>query len=651
MKFIVNFILNKKKMSRFTSFVDFSKLSQDEQLKLLLYYQDQYENNGLEQIDDATFDTLVSIYERNSGLKYREVGFLPSGEKVTLPYYLGSLDKTKGTEAKNELNRWKKNYTGPWVIEDKIDGISGLYVVKHILVKGNKAPVCHLYTRGNGTIGTDVSHLLQYLQLPVPEFDIAIRGEMVIPLKDFNDYNSRNPTMTFKNARNAGSGIVNSKETNQELASKLKFYAYNILDWSLDKVNQEYQLGYLRGLGFETPWYTIGDILEVSRLEEYLKLRRGPGDYMAPYDIDGLVIVNNKVYEFESGRNPRHMLAFKVDVFTETTVIDVVWEASKDGILKPVVIYEPINTGGVTMTRASGKNAKFIVNNSIGPGAKIVVTRAGDVIPDIVECLSPALIMKLPTENYKWNDSEIEFVLTNIENNEDVQKGRIEYFMKTMDIKNVGPGRINLLYEYGFKTLYDILNSHPKDLEHIPGLGEKSAIQIYESIHSIIDDAPLANLMAASGVFGPGFGTKRMEAVLEIYPDILSMSSLSKAELTSLISNINGFDKNAEVFADHLKEFVDWLHLHSMIKIGTIKAISPKSSRLQNLKIVFTGFRNSDLENKIKENGGSVVSAISKSTSILVAKNLSDLKTKGAKAQELGVPIMTLDQFLKEYSL
>lgn len=639
-------------MSRFTSFVDFNRLSNEEQLNVLLYYQNQYENNGADQIDDATFDTLVSIYERSSGLKYREVGFLPSGEKVTLPYYLGSLDKTKGAEAKAELTRWTKTYTGPWVIEDKIDGISGLYVVKHVLVKGVMAPVCHLYTRGNGTVGTDVSHLLQYLQLPVPKFDIAVRGEMVIPLKDFEEYNARNPGMTLKNARNAGSGIVNAKETNQELAKKLKFYAYNILDWPIEKVAQVYQLGYLRSLKFETPWYTIVGDLEISKLEEYLKLRRTPGsEHSAPYDIDGLVIVNNKVYELESGRNPKHMLAFKVDVFSETTVVDVVWEASKDGILKPVVIYEPINTGGVTMTRASGKNAKFIINNSIGPGARILVTRAGDVIPDIIECLAPALIMKLPTENYKWNDSEIEFVLLNIDSNEDVQKGRIEYFMKTLDIKNVGPGRINLLFEQGFKTVYDILAAKPENIQNIPGLGEKSAIQIYESIHSVIEEAPLANLMAASGVFGPGFGTKKMELVLEVYPNILEMSTMNKSDLTALIGAVNGFDKTAETFAEYLNDFVEWLRAHPMIKIGTIRAVSPKSTRLMNLKIVFTGFRDSEIENKIKENGGSVVTSISKSTSILVAKNLSDLKTKGAKAQELGVPIMTLDQFRSEYSL
>jgi NAD-dependent DNA ligase len=236
--------------------------------------------------------------------------------------------------------------------------------------------------------------------------------------------------------------------------------------------------------------------------------------------------------------------------------------------------------------------------------------------------------MKLPTESYKWNDSEIEFVLLNIDSNEDVQKGRIEYFMKTLDIKNVGPGRINLLYENGFKTVYDILAAKPENIQNIPGLGEKSAIQIYESIHSIIEEAPLANLMAASGVFGPGFGTKKMELVLEAYPNILEMSNMSKNDLTALIGGVGGYDKTAETFAEYLHDFVEWLRAHPMIKIGTIRAVSPKSTRLMNLKIVFTGFRDSELENKIKENGGSVVSTISKSTSILVAKNLSDLKTK-----------------------
>lgn len=640
-------------MSKFTSFNEFKKLSPEDQLNVLLYYQDQYENSGEDQIDDATFDTLVSLYEEASGKKYREVGFLPREEisKVTLPYYMGSLDKTKGKNAEADLNRWMRTYTGPWVIEDKIDGISGLYVVKYVTVGKQRVPTINLYTRGNGTVGTDISHLLYYLRLPVPEYDIAVRGEIVIPLKDFEAYN-RTAEQSFKNARNAGSGVVNSKETNKVLASKLKFYAYNIVNWQYGQVSQDLQLGYLRNLGFETPWYTIADTLIIKNLETYLQLRRTPhSEYTAPYDIDGLVIVNTGVYALETDRNPKHMIAFKVDSFIETTVLEVTWEPSKDGVLKPVVIYEPVTNFGVTMSRASGKNAKFIVTNGIGPGARILITRAGDVIPDIVDVLEPATELELPDEYYEWNENEIEFILLNPEANETVQKSKVEYFMKTMDIKNVGPGRISLLFEYGYDSLYKILSAPVSEMAQIPGLGHKSGQQIYDNIHRVISAAPLPALMAASGVFGPGFGTKRMESVLEVYPKILEMSTLSKEQLTYAISQINGFDKNSEIFAEYLPTFIDWLTEHSMITPMLPKPKTVLSNKLNGLKVVFTGFRSAELKEKIMQNGGTVVDAISKSTTLLVAKSMTDLKSKADKAKQFNIPILLLEDFKREYGL
>lgn len=615
---------------------EFNALSEKEQYELLLYYQDLYES-GEPEIDDATFDTLVSIYEKKHKKKFSQVGAEVKSNKIQLPYYMGSLDKIKGANAENELNRWVKKYSGPWILEDKMDGISALYIVKHI--DGEK--FIRLYTRGDGVEGSDITHLLQYISIPIPSIDIVVRGELIIKSEDFINANTG-----FKNARNTASGLVNSKDVNVSLAKLINFYAYNIIDWEYSIVDKESQMSYLSYYNFNTPWYIKADTITVEALEEALKIRKQE----APYEIDGLVITDNKVYELETDRNPKYAIAFKVDQYKETIVTDVIWEASKDGIIKPVVIYEPVEMSGVTMSRASGKNAKFIVTNKIGPGAVILVTRAGDVIPDIVSVIEPAKNIKLPAEEYRWNANNIEFVLIDKENNEQVQKERIEYFIKTTDIKNVGPGRIALLYDKGFNTIYKLLSASPDEMAEIEGLGFKSADQIYSNIQDVINNAPLSKVMAGSGVFGPGFGVRRMELVIQEYPDILSMSDIDMNELTSLINDIEGFDKTSEEFAINLPLFVKWLHQHPMIKIKNSNVFIT-GSELQGEKIVFTGFRNSELENKIKEQGGSVASAISKSTTILVAKNLSDLKTKGDKARELGIKIMNLEDFKKIYKL
>lgn len=634
----------------------FSSLPTDEQLTVLLHYQDTYENNLPDQISDAAFDSLVSIYEKQTGFKYKEIGAIPSGNKETLPYYMGSLDKAKGPSAVKDIADYLSKYPSDKVLEDKIDGNSGLYVVRYI--KGKL--IRRLYTRGNGYVGTDISHLLNYIAIPIPEFDIVVRGELVLPLDAFKAYTSPG-TQSLKNARNAGSGVINSKEINEELARAMKFYAYNIVDWPYDKINAESQFQFLSGLKFDVPWYTVlpEDRINTTELEKYLKKRR----LEAPYDIDGLVIADNaKFYPIEVGKNPKSMIAFKVDVYNETTVIDVEWTASKDGILKPVVIYEPIDASGVTMTRASGKNAKFIINNQIGPGAVIIVTRAGDVIPDIIDVVSPAPSgAKLPSgqyANYTWNETEVEFILTNAIDNSTVQKGKIEYFMTQLDIKNVGPGRIGLLYDNGFDTLQKILNASVEDFAKIEGLGKKSGKQIYDNIHQAINPAPLAKLMAGSGIFGPGFGIKKFELVLEVYPDILNYIDKSKEELTQLIQKVPGYDKTSDVFANHLADFVAWLEDHPMIQIEPFESAFNGDEEIEEgyipmngLKIVFTGFRSSELEDKIKSRGGVVSSSINKNTSYLVAKDPSDLKGKGAKAQELGINILGVEEFKTLYNL
>ncbi len=626
----------------------FLKLTTDEQLELLLHYQNTYENNLPDQIDDATFDTLVKLYESSSGLKYSEIGAVPSGNKDPLPYYLGSLDKIKGENADEELFKFTKNYPNEKVIEDKIDGNSGLYIVRYI----GGTLFRKLYTRGNGYIGTDITHLLNFIQIPIPEFDIVVRGELVLPLKEFDKINTNND---FKNARNAGSGVVNSKDVNEVLAKNMKFFAYNILDWPYDKINQSYQLTFLQRMGFDTPWYTTIKNININILEKYLTERRT----VAPYDIDGIVIVDNsEFYPVEEGRNPRHMIAFKMDVNTITTVKEVIWKPSKDGILKPVVIYDPVDTSGVTMTRASGKNAKFIIANNIGPGAKIMVTRAGDVIPDIVDVIEPANKLQLPDEEYIWNDNQVEFVLRNSLENDTVKKSKIEYFMTQLEIKNVGPGRIALLFDNGFNTLYKILSASVDDFAKIEGLGKKSGQQIYDSIHNVIEYAPLANVMAASGIFGAGFGVKRFETILNIYPDILERTILPKAELTALIRFVPGFDKIAENVAEGLPTFKEWLYEHPMIKLESNENVFDGNEELEpgyipmnDIKVVFTGFRSSELEDKIKQRGGIISSAITKNTTFLIAKDPNDLKGKGEKAIAMKIPIVSLNDFKQRYNL
>ncbi len=150
----------------------------DEFRKLLSDLSNNYHNKTIKNekdeitLEDNDYDSLLEIYRQKFGEEYNKIGFIPGGNifKETLPKYMGSLNKIKTEE---ELNRWIKKYSGPYVITDKIDGISALY-------NGKK-----LWTRGDGKVGTNISHILKYLNLPRIKQDCLVRGELYIPKKIF----------------------------------------------------------------------------------------------------------------------------------------------------------------------------------------------------------------------------------------------------------------------------------------------------------------------------------------------------------------------------------------------------------------------------------------------------------------------------------
>jgi NAD-dependent DNA ligase len=142
------------------------------------------------------------------------------------------------------------------------------------------------------------------------------------------------------------------------------------------------------------------------------------------YDMDGVICVNDHIYPRQTG-NPAHAFAFKMvlsDQIAEAKVVGVVWTASKDGYLKPRVQLEPLHLGGVTIEYATGFNAKFIVENKIGVGALIRLTRSGDVIPHIIGVIQPAAQPHMPTVPYEWNATQVDILLQDKNTDETVKE-------------------------------------------------------------------------------------------------------------------------------------------------------------------------------------------------------------------------------------
>lgn len=659
-----------------------ASLNQANFMELLKFLSSHY-HNGPGLIEDATFETLVDMYQARFG-PYNVVGAPPTGAMVDLPYYLGSLDKVK---KESELANWTSKHPGPYIIEDKVDGLT-LLLVCHCSGKTSAQRSIHLFTRGGGTKGMDVSHLAPYLKLPNITEDIAIRGEIVITKEAFARIVAAFPASNFKNARNVAAGAVKAqKQFNPALANEMSFFCYRILNGNLTPSQDILRLN---AMGFLTPSPVTSPVVTKEILEAHLSARKA----VAPYEMDGLVVYQDVFDAYPNLANPKHVIAFKTETDTAvTTVLEVKWEASKDRLLKPVVHYETVNLSGSDLKKATAYNARFVVLNNLGPGAKILLTRSGDVIPKILSVVTPSPSgPSYPDPRvhgaYNWNENQVEFVLA--EDNDQVTTNKIRHFLETLEIRNAGPTRVKALVDGGINTISKLLSATPAQLRAIDGIGAGLSQQYVTDIRAKITQADPAMIMDASGIF-EGVGEKRFNLIFDAYPRFLDYVYYDVAELAKAIRAVPGFKALADKIAERMRTFGDWLKQHPQITIGErgVKRFSPASSSssaassprvtvaepsvesvtrqvttlrlsapvvtsgnmssMAGLTIVFSGFRSKELEQRIIARGGKVTTAISRNTSMLVMKDVSDKKGKALEAEEKGIPLISQDDFMVKY--
>ena len=382
---------------------------------------------------------IITNYDTNEkkkvGSKIRE-----DNNRVKLPYWLGSLDKIKAEEV-NKLENWKKkNSEDEYIIENKLDGISCLLFYDNEKVK--------LYTRGDGIIGADITHLLEYIKnIPLLKNKISIRGELIMQDKIFKEKYSKDNS----NGRNMVSGLVNAKSLRDGIED-VEFIAYEII---LDEEKQSKpftQLELLKKYGFTVVNNIIikNDELSIDNLSEILIENKSK----SIYDIDGIIIQPNKEYVRNKKDNPKYAVAFKMtisDNLIEAEVDDVEWNISKHKLLKPRIKIKPVNLNGITITYASGFNAKYIVEKSIGKGSIIEITRSGDVIPFIVSVIKPSKEPDMPKVSYKWNENNVDIIVEEDEENIAEIK-MISSFFSSMGIKNISDATVEKIYKSGYDT-------------------------------------------------------------------------------------------------------------------------------------------------------------------------------------------------------
>jgi NAD-dependent DNA ligase/DNA polymerase/3'-5' exonuclease PolX len=618
-----------------TGGISFLQTLNENQLTSMLNLANVLYRNSQPIMTDNQFDILQDFitdkYPANKDA--RQIGAPVERNKATLPYFMGSMDKIKPDTA--ALANWCAKYKGPYVLSCKLDGVSGLYTTEGATPK--------LYTRGDGKVGQDISHLIPHLRLPKTK-GIVIRGEFIIPKQIFETKYKA----TFANPRNMVSGIVNHKTITASVAD-LHFVAYEVI--KPDRKPSE-QFAFLSTLDVEVVLHKFETTLTNDLLSQTLVDWRQ--NYS--YEIDGVIVVDDAKYDRKIG-NPDYAFAFKMvlsDQIAEAKVVDVIWTPSKDGYLKPRVQIEPINLGGVKIEYATGFNGAFIHDNKVGIGSIIELIRSGDVIPHIRKVTVQAEQGKMPTVPFKWNDTHVDIMLENIDSDETVREKNIAGFCKGIQVDGLGAGNIARIIQAGYDTVPKIIKMTEADLLGVEGFQKKTAAKLYNGIKEKIVAAPLITIMSASNVFGRGFSEKRLELIMEAQPDIL-ISEDTPAQKVAKIAAIKGMaTKSAEAFVDRIPYFIEFIvaaGIDGKLAVSNKKKTVDESHPLFGKSIVMTGFRDSELQEKLKNVGAKLGSSVSKNTFAVLVKDIDEDTGKAADARKLGIPLMTPQGFTAKYLL
>lgn len=617
---------------------------------------------------DALYDELQSL-EQETGIVLTNsptvnVGFeavdeLPK-ERHESPML--SLGKTKSRE---ELRDWLQGKAA--ILSWKLDGLT-------IVLTYRDGKLAKAVTRGNGEIGevvTNNARTFKNIPLSIPfTGELVLRGEAVITYSDFERVNAEitDEKSKYKNPRNLCSGSV--RQLNNEITAKrnVRFYAFSLVSaGETDFHNsREEQFRFLEKQGFEVVEHylvTEADILD--RIDFFEKKIQN-------FDIpsDGLVLTYEDIaYGQSLGRTakfPRHSIAFKwADELRETTLEEIEWSASRTGLINPVAIFEPVELEGTTVSRASVHNISILRSLKLGIGDKITVYKANMIIPQIAENLTCSNNVEIPTVCPVCGGAteirQVNEVQSLYCTNEKCAAKRIKSFTlfvsrDAMNIDGLSEATLEKLIDMGFIHEYaDLyhLDRYQDRIVELEGFGEKSYQNLIASIEASRKTI-LSRVIYGLGIANIGVANAKMLCRYFSY-DLERMRS-ADVETLSAIEGIG--DVIASAFTDYMKDADNQQKIDHLMPELTLEVpvVEEGSQTMQGLNFVITGSLNhfgnrSDLKELIEDRGGKVTGSVTGKTTALINNDVTSTSSKNKKAKELGVPILSEEDFLTEYGI
>ena len=630
------------------------------------YYQESREIMSNFEYDKL-YDELVSL-EKETGIVfansptqnvgYEVVSALPK-ERHEKPML--SLNKTKSVE---ELADWLGGQTG--LLSWKMDGLT-------IVLTYQNGTLVKAVTRGNGEIGEVITaNAKAFVNVPLNisyQGELILRGEAIIRYSDFEKINEQieDVDAKYKNPRNLCSGSV--RQLNSEITAQrqVHFYAFSLVkaDGIDFKNSRKEQFEWLKTQGFEVVEYH-----EVTKetLPETVKMY---SEAIAENDTpsDGLVLLYDDIaYGQSLGRTakfPRDSIAFKwADEIQETKLLYIEWSASRTGLINPVAVFEPVELEGTTVSRASVHNISIMEALELGAGDRITVYKANMIIPQIADNLTRSGVRDIPeacpvcggqTEVRQLNDVKSLYCT-----NPDCQAKKIKSFtlFTSRDALNIAGLSeatlekfigVGLIHEYA-----DIfhLDRHQEEIVEMDGFGQKS----YDNLIAAAEKAShttLPRMVYGLGVAGIGLANAKM-ICRHFKNDFEAMRHATVEELVEI-------DGIGEVLAQAWTAFfsdgknnaiVDHLLAELTFEAEDEESSEGADEAFAGMNFVITGslehFKNrKELQELIERRGGKVTGSVTSKTNYLINNDVASSSSKNKKARELGVPILSEEEFLK----
>ena len=651
----------------------------EELINLINYHNEKYYNQDSPEIEDFEYDNLmkelIKLEEENPELKRNDspsnrVGGKPLDkfEQVVHKIPMLSLSNAYSWEDLKDFDSRVREAAGSdveYVVEFKIDGLSvGLNYNNGIFESGA--------TRGNGIVGENITkNLMTIKNIPLnidEKGELTVRGEVYISKKDFEEINKiqeEQDQPLYANPRNLAAGSLRQLDSKLTAKRPLDIFIFNLEDINSKQFKTHSEsLEYLKQLGFHvSPEFKVFKTMD--EIIEYIKYWTEHREDLG-FGIDGMVIKVNNLEQREqmgyTAKSPRWAIAYKFPAERkETKLLDIVVEVGRTGTITPTAVLEPIRLAGTTVSRATLHNEDYINEKDIKINDTVLVQKAGDIIPQVVEVIKEKrtgeeIEFKMPEECPVCGEptvrleGEAAVKCINISCPAQIRRGIIHFASReAMDIDGLGESIITLLLKQDLiKDISDLYYLKKEQISVLERMGDKSATNLINAINKSKEN-DLWRFINGLGI--KLIGTKAAKILASEFKDLDKLMNATEQELINL-------EEFGQTMADSVVEFFKEEKNISVIEklkeagvntklIESDDADIPKI--FEKMKIVLTGtlptLKRNDAKEMIEKRGGKATSSVSKSTSFVLAGE--EAGSKLTKANDLGIKVIDEEKFLQ----